>query len=80
MTALTYYDDFTKEERSALRKMDAAMKTLSNRHWFFAASGTMCIMRKGDDDNRVVNTNGGMNNDYVAAIMGSGCDIDGGDW
>lgn len=83
MTVSIDFDDLTKEEKAAVKQIDKAMKVLSKRHWFFAASSDLNIMRCASDGGRVLSETGanhnGMDQTEIAASI-SGYNIDGGDW
>lgn len=70
----------TKREVIALQQLDKSLKILGERHWFFAASGTLQIMRFGKDGKRSITEEGGMDQKFIVTDVGKGCDIDGGDW
>jgi hypothetical protein len=76
---IIFSDDLTKKETEAIKQMDAAFKILSKRHWFFAACGTLGVMRLAADGSRAL-AGEGMDPQYRVADVGAGCDIDGGDY
>jgi len=78
MALFINFDDLTNKEKEALKQLDKAMKTLSKRHWFYACSSGLCIMRITGDDDMMLPSRG-VNPEYKAAEI-SGYGIDGGDW
>lgn len=73
--------DLTKEEKAAVTRMGNAMKVLSKRHWFFAASGNLILMRLSEDGKHALKDKfGGMDQDYSVCDIGPGSDVDCGDW
>lgn len=68
----------TKEEAKAIAALKRLAKTWPDTLWLFSASGTLCVMRNGDDGNPVYINRGGCDPAYVVDKV----DIqnDGGDW
>lgn len=75
MSNIVYWDDLTKEEVSAIKKLDSAMKVLSKRHWFYSAGGDLNLIRSSDDNYN----DESVNSEAVAAKISGYC-VDGGDW
>ena len=73
--------DLTTEEKKALTRMNNAMKILAKRHWFFAASGNLLLMRYDENlEHALKDDLGGMDAEYEVCSIGEGSDVDGGDW
>ena len=79
MTISIDYDDLTEKEKEAVKQIDRAMKILSKRHWFFAASSDLCVMRFDENGDRGLCDFGSMDQSMIAASI-TGYNIDGGDW
>jgi len=48
------------------------------KYWIFAADGCLYLMKNDDEDKRVMNSRGGVDQDYIIARFK--IDSDGGDW
>jgi len=73
----------TKKEQKAIDSLKRIAKKWPETMWLFSASGTLCVMRKGENGEQVTTDikkygGGGMDQEYVLATI----DIinDGGDW
>jgi len=73
--------DLTTEEKKAVTRMGNAMKILSKRHWFFAASSSLLLMRYDENNEHALKDRlGGIDTEYEVCSIGEGLDVDGGDW
>jgi len=72
-------DDLTKQETNAI----AALRMLAGRWprtmWLFSASGTLYVMRCGENGEHVMTRGGGVDPDYIVTHI-MDIDNDGGDW
>jgi len=69
--------ELTKEERAAIRALKRLEKTWPKSLWLFSASGSLCVMRKDAEGERVMRRDG-FDPDY--AIDTIYIENDGGDW
>lgn len=74
----------TREEQKAIDSLNRIGKKWPKTLWLFSASGTLCVMRKGENGEQVTTDigkhgGGGMDQDYVLATI-PGIQNDGGDW
>ena len=74
--------DLTKEEKSAISRLESLSKVWPDSLWLFSASGTLCVMSKSENNNIVVmdepGNRTGIDPDYVEATID--IENDGGDW
>ncbi len=73
--------DLTEEEKKAIRALKRVAKIWPDSLWLFSGAGTLCVMRKGENNDRVILSGtfqGGFDSDYVIATID--IDNDGGDW
>ena len=69
----------TKDENNAIRALQRVAKRWPDTLWLFSGSGTLHVMRAGEDGGAVMTANfGGVDPDYCVTTI----DIvnDGGDW
>jgi len=71
-------DTNEKKEQKASDSLNRIAKKWPETLWLFSASGTLCVMRKGENGEQVETVGGGIDQDYVLSTI----DImnDGGDW
>ena len=68
----------TPEEKRAIAALKRLAKTWPASLWLFSASGTLNVMQKGDDGDRVRLSCGGADPDANLATIN--IENDGGDW
>ena len=70
--------DLTDEERRAIRALRRLEKIWPRSLWLFSASGSLRVMKNGDDGERLMTHGGGVDPNGVVEKI----DIpsDGGDW
>ena len=71
----------TPEEKKAIRAINRVAKTWPESLWLFSASGTLCVMRNGENGRHVhggTHSADGVNPDYIVGEVL--IDNDGGDW
>jgi|GEM_PF-987622 len=71
--------DLTKEEKSAIRRLNSLAKVWPDSLWLFSANGSLCVMGKDDKNNKVFLPNDCADEEYIIEII-SGIENDGGDW
>jgi len=66
------------EEQRAINSLKRVAKKWPKTLWLFSASGTLWVMKRGLEGERVKNRDGGVDKDYIIESI----DIpnDGGDW
>ena len=70
--------DLTKEEKSAIRRLKRLAKDWPDTLWLFSASGSLYVMKSGENREHVETENGSMDADYEVEIID--IENDGGDW
>lgn len=81
-------DDITPEERRAIRTLERLAKRWPKSLWLFSASGSLHVMKRGPDGERVMAKNNYMGRsigndeltDSRASIATIDIPNDGGDW
>lgn len=68
----------TPEEKRAIAALKRLAKTWPKSLWLFSASGSLCVMQKGEDGDRVRLPCGGA--DPAANLATINIENDGGDW
>lgn len=68
----------TAEEAKAIRALKRLAKTWPKSLWLFSASGSLCVMQKGEDGDRRRLSCGGA--DPAANLDQIDIENDGGDW
>lgn len=68
----------TKEEQKAIDNLNKLSKSWPKSLWLFSASGTLCVMRTGHNNERIMTKKGGVDQDYVLTSVN--IPNDGGDW
>lgn len=68
----------TPDEKRAVAALKRVAKSWPASLWLFSASGSLCVMQKGDDGDRVRLSCGGA--DPGAIIETINIENDGGDW
>lgn len=71
--------DLTDEERRAIKSLERLAKKWPETLWLFSASGSLEVMRKGEDGQPVMNKYGAVDQGYIVATI-HGIPNDGGDW
>lgn len=71
--------DLTDAEAKAVRSLKRVAKTWPETLWLFSASGTLCVMVKGEDGDRM-RTPDGMGFDSSGVAETVKIENDGGDW
>ena len=69
----------TKQEQKVISSLVRIAKKWPKTLWLFSASGTLCVMRCGENGEQVETLGGGMDSDYVLGTI-PGIPNDGGDW
>ena len=80
------FTPLTSEEKRAIASLRRLANSWPDSLWLFAAAGSLCVMKKGPDGNRIVipgnaganSPGGGMDPDAQVASIDIECD--GGDW
>jgi hypothetical protein len=72
------FDDLNAEEQAAVRALRRLEKKWPSSLWLFAASGSLCVMKKKDDGSRGMVSGGGHDAELVVETISIPCD--GGDW
>ena len=67
----------TREERALITLRNLA-KRWPKHLWIYVADGQLCVMRKGEDGERLMQPNGGFDQDAIVDIIN--IEADGGDW
>ena len=73
-----------EEEKSAISRLTRLSKVWPDSLWLFSASGSLCVMKKDENNNQVRNPllnngqGGGVDNNYTVATID--IENDGGDW
>ncbi len=73
--------ELTEKEKKAIEALERVAKIWPASLWLFSASGTLCVMRKGENGKRAVDMAGGcesVDRDYIVTDIS--IDNDGGDW
>jgi hypothetical protein len=70
--------DPTPEETKAINSLKRLAKKWPDNLWLYSASGTLFVMRKGENGERV-HKGEGVDPDYILDSI-DGIDNDGGDW
>lgn len=70
--------DLTTEEVAAMKALQAIAKKWPKSLWLFSASGSLEVMRCGEDGERVHISDTGIDPDYVVGSIN--IPNDGGDW
>ena len=70
--------ELTKDETKAINTLKRLAKTWPESLWLYSASGTLHVMRKGEDGHAAMLPTGGVDPDY--ALTSVGIENDGGDW
>lgn len=68
----------TPEEKKAIAALKRLEKTWPSSLWLFSASGTLCVMRKGEDGEHVTTSTNSVDAEYHLASID--IENDGGDW
>ncbi len=68
----------TKQETAAILALKKIAKRWPATLWLFSASGTLCVMRSGENGEQKVNSTGGMDSEYILDTIS--IPNDGGDW
>ena len=68
----------TKEEKRAINQLKRIEKTFPDSLWLFSASGTLCVMKKDEDNKRVYDSTGTVDRHYVVDCID--IENEGGDW
>lgn len=69
--------DLTPEEKRAIAALKRLEKTWPKSLWLFSASGTLCVMKKDEQGDRIRSGDGIDQAGQVATIK---IENDGGDW
>jgi hypothetical protein len=69
----------TREERRAIDALKKVARDWPKSLWLFSASGSLCVMRKGANGERMHTRGGGVDPDYEIDEI-HGIENDGGDW
>lgn len=70
--------DLTKEEAKAINGLKRLAKKWPESLWLYSASGTLHVMKKGEDGHAAILPTGGVDPDY--AVTSVRIENDGGDW
>ena len=70
-------NDLTKEEQNAINTLRRLEKRWPDSLWLFSASGSLCVMKKNSDGERMSRGESFDPNGHVVTI---GIENDGGDW
>ncbi len=73
--------ELTEKEKKAIAALNRAAKIWPDSLWLFSAAGTLCVMRKDADMEKVFLDGayqGGFDQDYVISTVD--IENDGGDW
>jgi hypothetical protein len=69
----------TTEEQKAINSLKRLAKKWPKSLWLFSASGSLCVMRAGEDGEQATLGHGGMDPSYILDNI-HGIKNDGGDW
>ena len=71
-------EELSEDERKAVTSLKRLAKSWPDTLWLFSASGSLCVMKKDGDGEKVHTTDGGFDSTYLVDQI----DIpnDGGDW
>jgi len=69
--------NLTKEERSAISRLNSLAKVWPDSLWLFSGSGTLWVMQKGENG-PVMTNRGGVDQEYCLDSVD--IENDGGDW
>lgn len=70
--------ELTKEEKLAIEALKRVAKRWPDTLWLFSASGTLTVMRCGDNGEHMYSPNQSVDQEYVVDTIG--IDNDGGDF
>lgn len=70
--------ELTEKEEKAIHKLKLAAKIWPDSLWLFSASGSLHVMRHGENGEQVHLSHGGIDPDYI--VCGINISNDGGDW
>ena len=71
--------ELTDEEKKAIRALKSVAKKWPKSLWLFAHGGSLSVLRKDENGQRVMTNSGGVDQDYVVDSV-DGIENDGGDW
>ena len=71
--------ELTKRETDVIKDLKKLAKKWPKSLWLFSASGTLCVMKSGENEEQVTKSFGGMDQDYIVDTI-LGIPNDGGDW
>jgi hypothetical protein len=69
----------TAEEARAIASLKRLARKWPRSLWLFSASGTLCVMRRGEDGEHAITDQEGIDSAYLIDVI-QGIDNDGGDW
>ena len=73
--------DLTPEEERAIRALERVVKIWPESLWLFSGAGSLCVMRKDENGERIMRMAGGSESvDCRAVVATIDIDNDGGDW
>jgi hypothetical protein len=75
--------ELTAQEKAAIGALKALARKWPKSLWLFSGSGSLCVMRAGEDGSPVhtgTGASGGLDPDYVVETIGDRIPNDGGDW
>ncbi len=73
---MKYY--LTRQEKKAIEDLQDLAARWPKTLWLFSANGSLCVMKKDTEHNRVMNARGGVDNAWWTAQID--IENDGGDW
>ena len=71
--------ELTKRETDVIKDLKKLAKKWPKSLWLFSASGTLCVMKSGENGEQVTASSGEMDQDYIVDTI-LGIPNDGGDW
>jgi len=69
----------TKREKECIDALKKLARKWPKTIWLFSGSGTLCVMRTGENGEQITTSGGGMDQDFVLDTI-RGIPNDGGDW
>ena len=61
--------DLTKEEEKAIKSLERLSKRWPETLWLFSGSGSLLVMKYGDDGHPVMTASGAVDQDYIVGTI-----------
>lgn len=71
-------EELSKEEKRAINALERIAKKWPKSLWLYSGSGSLCVMKKAEGNNRAMNENGGVCQEHIITTIK--IENDGGDW